>query len=199
LTSESGIDRRPYPLRMRDCASTGEWPYRDRVPHAWMEAAEVVRLVGALEAAGVTVWLDGGWGVDALLERELREHDDLDLVVALGDVSALTATLGELGYEQVAGSAPMSFVLVDAIGRQVDVHPVTFDEEGGGVYVMDGGKEWVYPASGFSGRGRVDCCPVRCLSAEVQVLVHSGYELTAKDYLELDLLRTRFGLAPPDQ
>ena len=63
---------------------------------------------------------------------------------------------------------------------------------------MDGGGEWVYPASGFSGRGRVDGRPVHCLSAEVQVLVHSGYELTAKDYRELDLLNARFGVELPD-
>jgi hypothetical protein len=36
--------------------------------------------------------------------------------------------------------------------------------------------------------------PVRCLSPEVQVLVHAGYELTEKDYRELELLRERFGV-----
>jgi Aminoglycoside-2''-adenylyltransferase len=79
----------------------------------------------------------------------------------------------------------------------VDVHPVTFDAEGGGVY-QDGSGEWVYPAQGFSGRGSVDGKPVRCLSPEVQVLVHAGYELTEKDYRELYLLRERFGIEPPE-
>jgi hypothetical protein len=32
----------------------------------------------------------------------------------------------------------------------------------------------------------------------VQVLVHTGYELTEKDYRELYLLRERFGVEPPD-
>jgi lincosamide nucleotidyltransferase A/C/D/E len=44
-----------------------------------MPAAEVVRLVELLESGGVGVWLDGGWGVDALLERQTREHDDSEL------------------------------------------------------------------------------------------------------------------------
>jgi len=35
------------------------------------------------------------------------------------------------------------------------------------------------------------------VSAEVQVLVHAGYELTRKDYRELYLLRERFGVEPP--
>jgi hypothetical protein len=62
---------------------------------------------------------------------------------------------------------------------------------------MDDDEEWVYPAEGFIGRGSVDSRPVRCLSPDVQVLVHAGYELTRKDYRELYLLRQRFGVEPP--
>ena len=178
---------------------TADWPYRDRHPYHGMEAREVARLVSALEEGGVTVWLDGGWGVDALLGEQVREHDDLDLVVELASVSTLTATLAELGYEHIAGTPPASFVLVDARGRQVDVHPVAFDDEGGGVYRMEDGRDWVYPAEGFAGRGSVDGLPVRCLGPEIQVLVHAGYELGEKDYRELALLRERYGVTlPPD-
>lgn len=186
------MERAPEPVPV------AEWPYRDRRPHAPMEAEEVVRVVVQLETAGVAVWLDGGWGVDALLEEQVREHDDLDLVVALADVPALLGVLGGIGYEHAAGAAPGSVVLVDARGRQVDVHPVVLDDaRGGGVYVMDDGREWVYPAQGFGGRGRVAGRAVRCLSPEVQALVHDGYEPTEKDYLELDLLHGRFGLDVP--
>ena len=174
--------------------------YRGRRPHAPMDAAEVARVVDLLEAAGVTSWLDGGWGVDALLEEQTREHDDLDLVVKLADVRSVTETLARAGYDEVAGGAPKSFVLVDALGHQVDVHPVVFDDaRGGGVYQMDGGGEWVYPSAGFAGRGRVAGRPVRCLTAEVQVLVHEGYELGDKDYRELWLLHERFGVELPSK
>lgn len=160
-----------------------------------MEAAEVGRLLSLLEADGVTVWLDGGWGVDALLEQQTRMHDDLDLVVELAGVARLGDVLEGAGYEVVAGAAPKSFVAVDVNGRQVDVHPVVFDESrGGGLYQMDDDREWVYPSGGFAGRGRVGVRPVRCLSAEVQVLVHDGYELADKDYRELYLLHDRFGV-----
>jgi lincosamide nucleotidyltransferase A/C/D/E len=163
-----------------------------------MDPQEVVRLLDALDAAGIAVWLDGGWGVDALLERQTREHDDLDLVAELVDAERLAENLRSAGYELVAGGAPKSFVLVDAEGRQVDVHPVVFDDaRGGGVYLMDDGREWVYPAAGFAGRGRVAGREVSCLSPEVQVLVHDGYELTEKDYRELYLLHERFGVALP--
>jgi lincosamide nucleotidyltransferase A/C/D/E len=162
-----------------------------------MDAPALLRVIERLEGEGIDVWLDGGWGVDALLGRETREHDDLDLVVELRHSEPVIELLQGLGYELIAGVPPNSLVFVDPNGRQVDVHPVAFDGEGGGVYRMDEGGSWVYPAQGFSGRGTVAARPVRCLSPEVQVLVHAGYELTDKDYRELYLLRERFGVEIP--
>ncbi|HLF68572.1 MAG TPA: hypothetical protein VI503_04450 [Gaiellaceae bacterium] len=83
-------------------------------------------------------------------------------------------------------------------GRQVDVHPVTFDARGGGVYQMEDG-EWIYPAEGFAGRGTVEGRVVRCLGPQAQVLVHAGFELAEKDFLELYLLRERFGVELPEE
>ena len=162
-----------------------------------MDAGSLLEVIGLLEGDGIQVWLDGGWGVDALLGRQTRLHDGLDLVAELHSSDRTVELLEELGYELVAGGAPKSFVMVDRLGRQVDVHPVTFDDAGGGVYLMDDGREWIYPAEGFSGSGRVDDRAVGCLTPEVQVLVHHGYELTSKDYRELYLLRERFGVELP--
>ena len=163
-----------------------------------MDAHSVVRVLDRLEQDGIDVWLDGGWGVDALLERETREHDDLDLVAELRDSDRIIELLGELSYELVDGAPPVSFVLVDRRGRQIDVHPVTFDPEGGGVYLMRDGGHWIYPAEGFTGTGSVAARTGRCLTPEVQVLVHAGYELAEKDFRELYLLRERFGVELPE-
>lgn len=171
--------------------------YRGRQPSAPMDSQLLLAVVGVLEADGIDVWVDGGWGVDALLARQTREHDDLDLVVELRYSSRVIELLTEVGYTRVAGSPPKSFVMVDSRGHQVDVHPVTFNARGGGVYEMDDGNQWEYPSEGFSGRGRVDERPLRCLTPEVQVIVHAGYGLTKKDYRELYLLRERFGVEVP--
>jgi lincosamide nucleotidyltransferase A/C/D/E len=62
---------------------------RGRQPATEIVPDEVVRLLDAFEAAKVKAWLDGGWGVDALLGRQRRTHDDLDLVVELKDVATV--------------------------------------------------------------------------------------------------------------
>src|SRR4051794_3463078 len=54
--------------RMR--AGRGRGPQRD------MSAEEVVAIVARLQGAALAVWLDGGWGVDALVRRQTRPHDD---------------------------------------------------------------------------------------------------------------------------
>jgi hypothetical protein len=103
---------------------------RGREPAAEMRPEEVIRLVDRLKKSGVEVWLDGGWCVDALLGERRRPHDDLDLVVDLRDVPQLQETLSQERYELLGGAAPISFEMVDPEGRQVDVHPVAFDENG---------------------------------------------------------------------
>jgi lincosamide nucleotidyltransferase A/C/D/E len=163
-----------------------------------MDASSLIRVLDRFREEGIDVWIDGGWGVDALLGEETRAHDDLDIVTKLRHSDRIIELLGDLGYQLVAGAPPKSFVLVDQVGRQVDVHPVTFDSNGGGVYQMEGGDEWVYPAEGFTGEGTVDGRVVRCLSPGVQMLVHAGYELAEKDYRELYLLDEHFGVELPD-
>jgi lincosamide nucleotidyltransferase A/C/D/E len=162
-----------------------------------MAADEVVAIVGVLESAGVKVWLDGGWGVDALLGEQTRAHDDLDVVCSLADVPQLPAALGVRGYEMQGGAPPTSFELVDGEGRQVDVHPVTWQPNGDGLYLMRDGRTWPYPALGFAGRGRVGGREVPCLTAEVQVITHAGYELDENDLHDLAALERAFGVRPP--
>jgi hypothetical protein len=63
-----------------------------------VKAEDVLELYASLLEHGVQIWLDGGWGVDALLERQTRPHKDLDAIVALDDLPSLTATLSQRGF-----------------------------------------------------------------------------------------------------
>src|SRR5262245_393056 len=119
-----------------------------------MTGDRVLELLAVLRSNGVTATLDGGWGVDALLERETRPHEDLDLVVELTDVPRIREALRPLGFQLHEDHLPVRFVL-RRNGEQVDFHPVTFDPEGGGLQAQPGGATFRYPPEGFvSGRVR---------------------------------------------
>jgi lincosamide nucleotidyltransferase A/C/D/E len=42
---------------------------------------------------GINIWIDGGWGVDALLGAQTRPHKDLDIAIEERDVAGLSAAL----------------------------------------------------------------------------------------------------------
>jgi len=163
-----------------------------------MTSLALVGLLQLIEGAQIPVWLDGGWGVDALLGAQTRTHKDIDIILSVGHVSKLQELLSRRGFTVKEGKPPDSFVLADGDGLEVDVHAVAFDGEGNGVYRMQNGEDWVYPAEGFSGRGRVGGMHVRCLSPTTQVLCHAhGYVPVEKDIRDMELLRECFGVELP--
>ena len=165
-----------------------------------MSSASLVELLQLLDGANIPVWLDGGWGVDALLHRQSRRHQDLDVVLAVSDVPMLRALLGERGFAVARGKPPNSFVLANGRGLEVDVHVARFDENGNGVYRMQNGEDWVYTADHLSGCGKIEELTVRCLTPEAQVFCHAyGYVPAEKDYHDMQLLEERFGVELPPQ
>jgi lincosamide nucleotidyltransferase A/C/D/E len=159
-------------------------------------ADRVLELLDVLRAAGVEAAVDGGWGVDALLGRQTRDHEDLDLVVALVDVERIRAALEPLGFSMHEDQRPVRCVLRSRAGEQLDFHTVAFDEQGGGLQPQPSGGVFRYPPEGFV-RGRIGGREVACISAEVQILCHLGYEPTAKDVRDVDALCRAFGLGVP--
>lgn len=50
-----------------------------------MTEKDVIDLLEKIEQIGIEVWIDGGWGVDALLGRQTRPHNDIDIFVQKKD------------------------------------------------------------------------------------------------------------------
>ena len=50
------------------------------------------------EELGVTYWLDGGWGVDALYGKQTREHRDIDINFDAAKTEVVLKALKALGY-----------------------------------------------------------------------------------------------------
>jgi len=162
-----------------------------------MPASVVVQIVQLLRDHQLRFWIDGGWGVDALVGRMTRPHEDVDLVVELMALPRVLGALGSVGYAVSEDHAPVRVVCRDPHGRQIDLHPVTFDDEGTGWQTGAGpdGSDCAYPPQGFS-EGRIGDCVVPCLSAEIQLAHHSGYEPRERDLLDMALL---FPAGDPDR
>jgi lincosamide nucleotidyltransferase A/C/D/E len=167
-----------------------------------LTADDVVEIVGMLEAAGVDVWLDGGWGVDALLGEQTRPHADLDVVVRARDLPILERTLAAQGFAVLRVDNRFNAVLVDGRGRQVDYHLVDLDSsctaaDGTAVHGPEG---LPYDVGSLDGRGVVGGRAVRCLTAAYQAKSHAaGYPPDEDDYRDVLALHRRFGtpLLPP--
>lgn len=156
-----------------------------------MKAYDVTRVYTLLTTNGIDTWIDGGWGVDALLGKETRPHDDLDIVIQQKDIPKLRQLLG--GYKDIPrdDTSAWNFVLGDSEGRLVDVHAVVFDDKGNGLY---GPKEKgiMYPADSLKGIGVINGQKVKCISPEYVVKFHGGYELDKNDIKDIDEIRKKF-------
>jgi len=165
-----------------------------------MTDAEVISLYTELQALSIEIWVDGGWGVDALLGKQTRLHNDLDIAIQRRDVPRLRATLEARGYKEIKleDASPWNFVLADENGREVDVHVIVLDRKGNGIYgPVKNGQQ--YPAASLTGSGVIQGQLVRCISAEWAVKFHSGYLLKEKDFADVSALCEKFGLDLPEE
>ncbi len=162
-----------------------------------MTAADVCAVVDALERSKLFVSVDGGWGVDALLGRQTRPHDDLDLVIDIEQVRTVCECLGACGYSMQADEMPTRFVLVTDGDRRIDFHPMYFDATGFAHQRLPGGKLFSCRTVALGHRGRIGGREVQCLSPELQLAAHTGYEPDAQDRQDVELLCCRFELPLP--
>ena len=183
-------------------------------------AEDVIEFYSGLRTEGVRVWVDGGWGIDALLGRQTRPHKDFDAIAAFEDLPALTRLLDSRGFalkliweenrwvpssellaligrERPAVEVASAFVLEDGSGRELDFHIVRFDEHGRWVAAWD--SDLVFPPGALDGMGTIGGTKVRCLSAEMQMRTHTGYALKESDVHDLRLLHDRFGVDYPEE
>lgn len=155
----------------------------------------MLELMSALQARGVTCWLDGGWGVDCLLEVQTREHGDVDLVVSREDLVAVGGVLRDQGFRVLRDWLPTSLALAHEDGREVDLHPVDLTPDGGGDQLLPDGKSWHYSAPGT---GSIAGRDLPCASAADQLRMRQGFEPRPTDVADVRALCARFDLQVPD-
>ncbi len=174
---------------------------RDTGPDALLEVADT------LEAAGVPYWLAGGWGVDALLGRQTRPHRDLDIIIDEFESNEPRArhALEAIGFRHVKFDMggiwmPLRSTLDDDSGHKVELVGIDWTQlmsamgagSKGSVSESDDRVGQVFTDGTVNGR------KIPCLSAHVQRLFHTGFDLEPGGRHNVDLLDTVNGGSPAD-
>jgi lincosamide nucleotidyltransferase A/C/D/E len=160
-----------------------------------MGPEDVCAVLSIMDAAGLTAWVDGGWGIDALVGRATRPHRDLDLVVRLPELPEVRSVLAAHGYRRVLRDwLPTALAIADGAGHEVDLHPLTPTGDGGGDQALSSGSTFHYPppATGVIG-DRI----VSCVDAATQVRCHLGYEPSTTDFDDMRALHGATGIDLP--
>lgn len=160
-----------------------------------MDLPELLALLTLFENHGITVIVDGGWGVDALLEKQTRPHGDLDIAVDHRQVPLLRTLLEARGYKDVPrdDTRECNFVLGDDKGHEVDVHSFIFDEQGNITFGVP------YPLESLQGTGHIGGRSVQCIPPDWMIQFHTGYALDENDYHDVLALCQKFNLPLPKE
>ncbi|MGC5018811.1 nucleotidyltransferase domain-containing protein [Micromonospora sp. DT47] len=165
-----------------------------------MAAEDVTTLLDGLNEHQVEACVGGGWGVDALLGEQTREHSDLDLWLPAAHLERLFLAFAARGLDRIhpwPGDRPWNFVLHDGVRLRVDLHLYEVLPDGSIHYgsAVDGVS---FPAEALAGRGTIAGRAVRCDAPEWAVRWHTGYPPRPVDRHDVPLLCERFEVDLPE-
>lgn len=155
----------------------------------YMTSADVLEVACALDSAGVHYWLAGGWGIDALVGYQTRDHRDLDLVIDSEDTARALEAMSARGFRHMPAVAdgahrevpgafmPHRELIQDDRQRTVDMHPVNL-------------ATWPDKRS-LTDRfalGTIDGHELPCLSVASQRAAHQGFALSEAHIADLQAL-----------
>jgi lincosamide nucleotidyltransferase A/C/D/E len=157
------------------------------------DAAEIV---GLFEENGIEVFLDGGWGVDALLGYESREHNDIDIFIEAVNEKKALELLNRCRFHEkrMDYTTPSHSVWQNEKRCIIDLHLFSKDSDHNIVFEGE-----TYPADVFSGSGTIGNRKVNCIPPEFQVQFHLGYERDENDIKDVLLLCDAFNLEIPQE
>ncbi|MBV9874731.1 MAG: GNAT family N-acetyltransferase [Verrucomicrobia bacterium] len=160
-----------------------------------MTAKDAIGLYKLFDQHGIKIWIDGGWGVDALLGHQTRKHDDLDVAVHHSNLPALCQLLEDRGYHSVpsGGSWGCNFVLGDDRGDRIDLHSFELDTSGENTFGV------AYRAEHLTGVGMIEGYQVRCVAPDWMVKFHTGYPLDKNDFSDVKALCEKFEIEMPKE
>ena len=158
-----------------------------------MTVDDVAQIIRALEEASVRCWLAGGWGMDALLGRQTRRHDDIDMVIDAYDrqLDSACAALGRLGFrvvtiEQEPVWMPNRCGLEDDGRHKVDLLSLDWPKVRSALSAAQDRSDVSFESA--ISVGRLGGREVPCLSLAAQRVLHSGFAPRRVDRHDLQML-----------
>ena len=115
-----------------------------------MKENDAADLLIANEGLGISAWIGGGWGIDALICSQTRPHNDIDVYIERKNAGVFTDMLASKGYYEVETeyTNKVHTVWQNQSGCMVDLH--LFDFDGTETLLYDNDP---YPSEVLNGKG----------------------------------------------
>jgi hypothetical protein len=122
-------------------------------------------VIAQLNAAGISAWLFGGWGLDARIGRITREHGDVEFWVERIDAERSKDVLVAAGATALLTQPPVE--ACEFIWDGTDFSTAYFDRQPDGAFSQPLGRfsDWLFPPGSFTDKpATLDGVPMLAMS-----------------------------------
>ena len=155
------------------------------------------RVIAVTRAADISVWLFGGWGLDARIGEITREHGDVEFWVERIHAERSKTVLVEAGAKALATQPPEE--ACEFIWDGVPFSTAYFDRQPDGSFSQPAGRwsDWLFPPGSFGDElGLLDGTPVLAMSVSGMLAMkeqfprlRNGGPWRQKDLDDIEILR----------
>jgi Aminoglycoside-2''-adenylyltransferase len=155
------------------------------------------KVISLMEAADISAWLFGGWGLDARIGRITREHGDVEFWVERIDAERSKAALAGAGATTLTTQPPEESC--EFTWNDVLFSTAYFDRHPDGSFSQPLGRfsDWLFPPGSFGDEpGVLDGTPVPAMSVSGMLAMkeqfprlRNGRPWRQKDIADIETLR----------
>jgi hypothetical protein len=133
-------------------------------------------VVNTLDAAGISAWLFGGWGLDARIGQITRGHGDVEFWVERTDAKRSKAVLVAAGATALATQPPEEACEFTWDGTDFSTAYFDRQPDGSSIQLLGRWSDWLFPPGSFGDEpGTLDGMPVLAMSAAGMLAMKEQY------------------------
>jgi Aminoglycoside-2''-adenylyltransferase len=134
------------------------------------------KVIAVTQDGGMSVWLFGGWGLDARIGRITRQHGDIEFWVERVNAEPSKAALVRAGAIPLATRAPAESC--EFTWDDVPFSTAYFDRQpdGSSIQLLGRWSDWLFPRGSFGDEpGTLDGTPVPAMSVSGMLAMKEQY------------------------